>query len=590
MGEVQDMQKWVDEMAQWLEPSAVRWVDGSDAEAQELTEDSLDDRELIRLHQKKFPGCYLHRSNPNDVARTEKLTFISTPKHMDVGPTNNWMSAADTKKRVWPLFKGAMKGRTLYAIPYMMGMPGSPLARVGIEITDSRYVVLSMRIMTRMGKVAMDNLAATGKRAVRGLHSVGDLNPDRRFIVHFPADEVIWSVGSGYGGNALLGKKCFSLRLASAIAQREGWLAEHMLILGLESPAGEVTYIAAAFPSACGKTNLAMLVPPEQFKGWKVWTVGDDIAWMKWGADGRLYAVNPEFGFFGVAPLTSMKNNPNAMLTVKKNTIFVNTAMTLDGLPWWEGMDGPVPAEAWDWRGRQWTPTSGDKAAHPNSRFTAPARQCPSISPHWEDPQGVPISAIIFGGRRSQLTPLVFESLSWEHGVYMGAGMATETTAAASDLGLSVRRDPMAMLPFCGYNMADYFGHWLEMGKKAGAKLPKIFQVNWFRKDADGNWMWPGFGENIRVLQWIAARCAGKGKATETPIGFVPAQNALDISGLDISPETLRDLTEVDPDAWEDEVQDQEAFFGQFGDRLPEGIRQEDRAFRDRLKSAGTKK
>jgi len=585
MAEISELEKWVEEMARWTEPESIRWCDGSDDEARVLCEDAMDDRELIRLHQKKYPGCYLHRSNPNDVARTEKLTFISTPRHEDVGPTNNWMPPADAKKRVWPLFKGAMKGRTMFVIPYLMGVPGSLLARVGIEITDSRYVVLSMRIMTRMGKAALDSLKATGQRAVRGLHSKADLNPERRFIMHFPADEVIWSVGSGYGGNALLGKKCFSLRIASDIARREGWLAEHMLIVGLESPEGETTYMAAAFPSACGKTNLAMLVPPERFKGWKVWTVGDDIAWMRWGEDGRLYAANPEAGFFGVAPLTSMKTNPNAMKTVGKNTIFVNTAMTLDALPWWEGMDGPPPAEAWDWRGRPWTPTSSDKAAHPNSRFTAPARQCPSISPHWEDPQGVPISAIIFGGRRSQLTPLVYESLSWSHGVYVGAGMATETTAAASDLGLSVRRDPMAMLPFCGYNMADYFAHWLSMEKKPGVKLPRIFHVNWFRKNDAGNWMWPGFGENLRVLHWIVERCKGRGKAVETPIGFVPGAGAIDTDGIDVSPETMHDLTAVGGEDWKAEVEDQEAFFGQFGDRLPGGIRKEEQALRKRLGS-----
>ena len=578
-----EMNKWVEEMAAQCEPKNIVWCDGSEAENHSMIEDMLDSRELIRFNQKKWPGCYLHRSHISDVARAEKKTFICTDKHEDAGPNNNWMLPKEAMSRVFPLFKGAMKDRTMYVLPYIMGMPGSPMARVGLELTDSAYVAASMRIMTRMGSIALEQKEALKKGFVRGLHSKGDLDPERRFIVHFPKEETIWSIGSGYGGNALLGKKCFALRIASSIGKREGFLAEHMLIVGLQSPEGETTYIAAAFPSACGKNNLAMLTPPAHMAGWRVFTVGDDIAWMWWAEDGTLRAINPEAGFFGVVPQTSMKTNPNAMETIRKNTIFVNVAMTQDAMPWWEGSDSPPPAEAWDWRGHPWTPTSSEKAAQANSRFTTPARQCPSISPKWEDPQGVPISAIVFGGRRSQLAPLVYEAFNWSHGVYVGSGMATETTAAQSDYGMMTRRDPMAMLPFCGYNMADYFQHWLDMGKKAGAKLPKIFNVNWFRTGANGKYLWPGFGENMRVVRWIAERAQGKGKAVETPIGFVPAEGAIDTDGIDVTKETMRELSGVDPEAWLAETEDHEAFFGQFGKRLPAGITAEMEALEKRL-------
>ncbi len=568
------MIQWVEAMAQQTEPRRIVWCDGSEEEYRLLLEEMQDDRTLIRLNQKEYPGCYLHRSHVSDVARTEKLTFVCAPHVGDVGPTNNWMSPKEAHERVRPLFRGAMKGRTMYVVPYLLGPAGSPFARAGVELTDSPYVVVSMRIMCRIGRVAMEHIERTDA-FVRGLHSTGDLSPERRFILHFPHEEEIWSIGSGYGGNAMLAKKCHALRIAGHQARREGWFVEHMLIVGIESPEHEITYIAAAFPSACGKTNLAMLTPPAGYPGWRVWTVGDDIAWMRWGDDGRLYAVNPEAGFFGVAPLTNTTTNPNAMTAIRKNAIFANVAMTHDGMPWWEGGDAAAPAELWDWRGHPWTPASGGKAAHPNSRYTVPAKQCPSISPEWENPHGVPISAIVFGGRRARLAPLVYEAFSWEHGVYVGAGMATETTAAqAGEVGV-VRRDPMAMLPFCGYNMADYFGHWLAMGRTAGAKLPKIFHVNWFRTDANGGFMWPGFGQNMRVIRWIVDRVNGTAAAQETPIGFVPATNGIDLDGLHVTRETLRDLLAVDREEWREETEEQEAFFGQFRKRLPGDLRRE---------------
>ncbi len=579
-----NLHTWVEEVAKHTEPKRIVWCDGSDGEYHQLIEDMQDNRSLIRLNQKAFPGCYLHRSHPNDVARAEKLTFICTPRQVDAGPSNNWMSPMQAQSRVWPLFKAAMRERTMYVVPYLMGPAGSPLSRAGVELTDSPYVVVSMRIMCRMGRVAMEHIEQTGE-FVKALHSMSDLSPERRFILHFPKDGEIWSIGSGYGGNALLGKKCHALRIASVEACKAGWLAEHMLIVGVESPDGEVSYIAAAFPSACGKTNLAMLQPPAEMKGYKVFTVGDDIAWMRWGEDGRLYAVNPEAGFFGVVPLTSMKTNPNAMTTIRRNTIFVNIAMTEDGMPWWEGMDGSVPHEALDWKGHPWTPASDEKAAHPNSRYTTPAKQCPCISPHWEDPEGVPISAIVFGGRRARLAPLVYESLNWSHGVYVGAGMATETTAAQSGAVGMTRRDPMAMLPFCGYNMGDYFAHWLAQGSRQGLKLPKIFHVNWFRTDAENNYLWPGFGQNLRVLKWIIDRCHGKADAVETPIGFVPSRQALDLEGLSLSPEVMRELLEVDNDAWQAEVEEHKAFFGSFGKRLPAELQREMDALKTRLTS-----
>jgi len=580
--------QWVEEVARQTEPKRIVWCDGSEEEYHQFIEEMQDDRSLIRLNQKEFPGCYLHRSHPSDVARTEKLTFICTPRRADAGPTNNWMSPKEAQSRVWPLYHGAMRERTMYVVPYLMGPAGSPLARAGVEITDSLYVAVCMRIMTRMGTIAMEHIGRTGQ-FVKAMHSLGDLSPERRFIVHFPKGDEIWSVGTGYGGNALLGKKCHALRIASLEAREEGWLAEHMLILGVQSPRGEVTYVVAAFPSACGKTNLAMLTPPPELSGWRVWTVGDDIAWMRWGDDGQLWAVNPERGFFGVAPGTSGSTNPNAMATIRRNTIYANVAMTHDGLPWWEGLDGSPPAEAWDWRGYPWSPASEEKAAHPNSRFCAPASQCPSISSKWEDPQGVPISAIIFGGRRTRLTPLVLESFGWSHGVYVGAGMATETTAAQSGAVGLVRRDPMAMLPFCGYNMADYFAHWLAQGSRAGVKPPKIFLVNWFRQDENGKFIWPGFGQNLRVLQWIVDRARGRGAATETPVGFVPAPKDIDTTGLGVTDETMRDLVLIDSEAWQAEMEEEESFFGLFGKRLPEELTREMVAEEKRLASANGK-
>lgn len=560
-------------MAKMTKPDQVVWIDGSQAEKDRLTKEALKTGELLELNQEKLPGCYYHRTAQNDVARVEHLTFICTSKKEDAGPTNNWMAPAEAYENLSKIFDGAMKGRTMYVIPYIMGVPGSPFSKVGIELTDSIYVVLNMRIMTRIGEVAVKQLGESAD-FVKGLHSKADLNPDRRFICHFPEDNTIWSVGSGYGGNVLLGKKCFSLRIASFMGRNEGWMAEHMLILGIQNPEGKVSYVAAAFPSACGKTNLAMLIPPEVFKGYKVWTVGDDIAWMRIGPDGRLWALNPEAGFFGVAPGTSAKSNPNALDTVKKDTIFTNVVLTPDKTVWWEGMGVEPPKEGLDWKGNPWTPASGEKGAHPNSRFTAPARNCPSISPEWENPQGVPISAIIFGGRRSRLAPLVYQSFNWKHGVFVGATMASETTAAATGAVGVVRRDPMAMLPFCGYNMGDYFGHWLNMGKKI-PHPPQIFHVNWFRTGADGSFLWPGYGENFRVLKWILDRCEGKGQAKETPIGYVPEVNGLDITGLaDVSAETMQELLTINPQDWTEDIKNQQEFFAKF-DRLPQEIKEE---------------
>jgi phosphoenolpyruvate carboxykinase (GTP) len=568
----QIIQKWIDDMAAMTKPDRIVWIDGSQEEKDRLTKEALSTGELYDLDQEKLPGCVYHRTAQNDVARVEHLTFICTSKKEDAGPTNNWMAPAEAYAKLGAIFDGSMKGRTMYVIPYIMGVPGSPFSKVGIELTDSIYVVLNMRIMTRMGEVALKQLGESAD-FVKGLHSKADLNTERRFICHFPEDNTIWSVGSGYGGNVLLGKKCFALRIASHMGWKEGWMAEHMLILGLEDPQGKVSYVAAAFPSACGKTNLAMLIPPEIFKGYKVWTVGDDIAWMRIGPDGRLWALNPEAGFFGVAPGTSAKSNPNALETVKRDTIFTNVVLTPDKTVWWEGMGVDPPREGWDWKGNPWTPASSEKGAHPNSRFTAPARNCPSISPEWENPQGVPISAIIFGGRRSKLTPLVYQSFNWKHGVFVGATMASETTAAATGAVGVVRRDPMAMLPFCGYNMGDYFNHWLEMGKRI-PKPPQIFHVNWFRTGADGKFLWPGYGENFRVLKWILDRCEGKGQAKETPIGYVPQENEIDTTGLDISAETMRGLLTINPQDWAEDIKNQQEFFAKF-DRLPRGIKEE---------------
>jgi phosphoenolpyruvate carboxykinase (GTP) len=572
---------WVDEIAALTKPSRIHWVDGSAEENERLIAEMLDTKVLHRLNPDRFPNCYLHRSDPTDVARTEHLTFICSRRQEDAGPTNNWMAPADARRRVGPLFEGAMRGRTMYVIPYLMGPEGSPFSKVGIEITDSPYVVASMRIMTRMGAPALRQLGESGD-FVRGLHSLGDLSPERRFILHFPEEKLIWSVGSGYGGNALLGKKCFALRIASVQAREEGWLAEHMLIVGIESPAGEIHYLAAAFPSACGKTNLAMLVPPASQKGWKVWTVGDDIAWLRPGPDGRLWAVNPEAGFFGVAPGTSTKTNPNAMATLRANTIFTNVAVTEDGSPWWEGIDGEVPERLIDWRGRPWHRGSSEKAAHPNSRFTAPARQCPSISPRFDDPQGVPISAFIFGGRRARLAPLVFEAFDWNHGVFVGASVASETTAAQSGAVGVVRRDPMAMLPFCGYNMADYFGHWLAMGT-AVPRPPRIFHVNWFRQSEDGRFLWPGFGENLRALRWIIDRCRDAAEAVETPIGLLPRPGSIDTGGLEVSEATMRELLAVPREEWRHEAEAIGAFFARFDGRLPGELARQREALAKRI-------
>jgi phosphoenolpyruvate carboxykinase (GTP) len=561
-------EKWVDEVARTTTPDRVVWCDGSQAENDRLVEGMVQDGTLQRLNEKEAPGCTLHRSHPSDVARTEHLTFISSRKQEDAGPTNNWMAPQDAKAKVGPLFQNVMKGRTMYVIPYVMGPVGSPFSKVGIEVTDSPYVVANMRIMTRMGQAALDQLG-TSDAFVPGLHSTGDLSPDRRFIVHYPEERLIWSVGSGYGGNALLGKKCFALRIASTMARDQGWMAEHMLILELELPTGEKHYIGAAFPSACGKTNLAMMVSPFEAQGYKVRTVGDDIAWLRPGPDGRLWAVNPEAGFFGVVPGTGPDTNPNALETISHDTIFTNVAVTPDGIPWWEGKTKQAPPELIDWQGKPWDRKG--KAAHPNSRFTVAARQCPSMSPRWEDPQGVPLSAIVFGGRRAHLAPLVFQSRDWDHGVFVGATMGSETTAAATGQVGVVRRDPMAMLPFCGYNMGDYFGHWLKVGR--GLKNPPaIFHVNWFRQDASGKFLWPGFGQNIRVLLWMIERVKGQGRAVETPIGLIPTPDALNLDGLGLSRSDVDALLRVERDEWAAEVPEIRQFFDRFGTHLPQDL------------------
>jgi phosphoenolpyruvate carboxykinase (GTP) len=560
------VERWVHEVEKTVRPDRVVWCDGSAPENERLIEQMVREGSLERLSAREAPGCTLHRSHPTDVARTEHLTFIASRSKDEAGPTNNWMSPEDARARVGPLFDGVMKGRTMYVVPYVMGPLGSPFSRLGVEVTDSPYVVANMRIMTRMGQAALDQLGASDD-FVPGLHSTGDLSPDRRFIVHFPEERLIWSIGSGYGGNALLGKKCFALRIASAMARDQGWMAEHMLILELELPGGETHYIGAAFPSACGKTNLAMLVSPFEAQGIKVRTVGDDIAWLRPGEDGRLWAVNPEAGFFGVVPGTGPETNPNAMATIARDTIFTNVAVTRGGVPWWEGKDKSPPADLLDWRGRPWD--GSGKAAHPNSRFTVAARQCPSMSPRWEDPRGVPLSAIIFGGRRARLAPLVFESRDFAHGVFVGATMGSETTAAATGQVGVVRRDPMAMLPFCGYNMGDYLAHWLRMGARL-ERPPAIFHVNWFRTGSDGRFLWPGFGQNIRVLLWMIDRVKGKGGATETPIGLVPTSSALQWDGLDVSPSDRATLLQVDRGEWAAEVPEIRAFFDRIGSRLPD--------------------
>jgi phosphoenolpyruvate carboxykinase (GTP) len=572
---------WVDEMVALCKPDQVVWIDGSEEQLTALRNEAIATGEMIELNQEKLPGCLYHRTQPNDVARVEDRTFICSSKKEDAGPTNNWMDPAEMHAMLNPMYDGVMKGRTMYVIPYSMGPIGSPLAKVGVEVTDSIYVVLNMDIMTRMGKQAFENLGETSNDFVRGLHSKADVDPEKRYIVQFPEENTICSINSAYGGNVLLGKKCFALRIASYQGKNEGWMAEHMLILGIENPQGETKYICAAFPSACGKTNLAMLIPPEIYKkqGYKVWTVGDDIAWLKPGPDGRLYAINPENGFFGVAPGTNLKSNPNALHTTEKGTIFTNVAINNEtNTVWWESLDKNPPVDATEWKGAKVNGpeyiAAGNKLAHPNSRFTAPAKNCPCVSPEFDNPQGVPISAIVFGGRRAKTAPLVYQSFDWKHGTFVGSIMASETTAAAAGAVGVVRRDPMAMLPFCGYNMGDYWQHWLDMGEMLGDKAPKIFHVNWFRTDAEGHFIWPGFGDNMRVLMWILARCEGSVDAVKTPIGYEPNPEDINIEGLDgITLDTIKDLLSVDVASWEDDVYRPvtgiEAFYGKFGDKLP---------------------
>jgi len=575
---------WVEEMAKLTQPDRIVWCDGSEEEKQRLTKDAVDKGILIPLSPEKRPGCYLHRSDPNDVARTEHLTFVCTRTKEASGPNNNWMDPKEAYAKLGKLFEGSMKGRTMYVIPYLMGPAGSPFSKVGIELTDSIYVVLNMRIMTRMGRVALDTLGDTSGDFNRGLHCTLDLDPEKRFICHFPEDNTIWSIGSGYGGNALLGKKCLALRIASFLGREEGWLAEHMLILGAEDPQGKKHYVVAAFPSACGKTNFAMMVPPPALKGWKITTIGDDISWLRIGKDGRLWAVNPENGYFGVAPGTNKKTNPNAMACVERDAIFTNVAMTKDGDVWWEGMDGQPPAELTDWRGNPWTPESKTPAAHPNSRFTAPMRNNPILDETADDSEGVPISAIIFGGRRATTVPLVMQSFNWAHGVYLGATMGSETTAAAVGQAGVVRRDPMAMLPFCGYDMGDYFGHWLKIQARL-AEPPPIFLVNWFRKGPDGKFLWPGFGENMRVLAWVLARAAGSVGASETPLGLVPRPGDLDTEGLGLTPEQVKQATSIDLAEWGTELESQGELFTKLERTLPAAIRLERELLIARIKN-----
>ena len=575
------LRDWVDQVAKLTTPDAVEWCDGSDAENKKLIDRMLADGTLQTLNEETNPNSFLHRSDPSDVARVEHLTFVCTSKEEDAGPNNHWMSPVDGHRQMDELFKGCMKGRTMYVIPYCMGPIDSPLSRCGVEITDSPYVVANMRIMTRMGEPALKRIEREGS-FVKGLHSIGELDPNRRFIMHFPEELSIKSFGSGYGGNALLGKKCHALRIASHQAKSEGWLAEHMLILGVENPEGETHYIAAAFPSACGKTNLAMLIPPEAYreKGWKIWTVGDDICWMRPGADGRLYAINPEAGFFGVAPGTGSDSNPNAVKTLSRDAIFTNVALTADNQPWWEGIDGDALPTV-DWQGRLYDPTNGP-AAHPNSRFTVSAKQCPSYTDEAENPAGVPISAIIFGGRRPSLVPLVFEARDWNHGVLVGASMGSETTAAATGAVGVMRRDPMAMKPFCGYNFADYFGHWMSFADD-NDNLPKIYHVNWFRKGKDGKYVWPGFGENMRVLEWIIDRVKGEASAVETPIGNLPSAEDLNLDGLALSEDAVQTLFDFDRTGWAEEFKNIGSFLDEFGDRLTPKLRKEHAKIVDQL-------
>lgn len=568
---------WVKEMTELTTPDKVLWIDGSEEQLEVVRKEALATGEIVKLNEEKLPGCYLHRSAINDVARVEGRTFICSRNEKDAGPTNNWMDPKDAYGKLSTIFDKCMKGRTMYVIPYSMGPIGSKFSKIGIEITDSIYVVISMAIMTRTGDKVIETLGDSSD-FVRGLHSKAELNEEKRYICHFPEDNTIWSVNSGYGGNVLLGKKCFALRIASFQGKNEHWMAEHMLILGVEYPDGNIKYLAAAFPSACGKTNLAMLIPPDiyQKKGYKVWTVGDDIAWIRKGPDGRLWAINPENGFFGVAPGTNLKSNPNALRSTEKGTIFTNVVQNLDNnTVWWESLDKNPPKNALNWKGQPWTADSGEKGAHPNSRFTAPAKNCPCISKEFDSVNGVPLSAIIFGGRRAKTAPLVYQSFDWTHGVFVGSIMASETTAAATGAVGVVRRDPMAMLPFCGYHMGDYFQHWLDMGNEVGDKAPKIFNVNWFRTDAEGNFIWPGFGDNLRVLLWILDRCEDKVTADKTAIGYLPKAEDINIEGLDISKDTLKGLLGVDKELWNVDAQNIEEFYGKFGDRLPKELSKE---------------
>ena len=575
---------WIKEMAELTTPDNIVWIDGSEEQTKALQEQAVKDGTLEALNPDLLPNCFLHRTAVNDVARVENRTFICTREKADAGNINNWMDPKECYDKLGKLFRGSMKGMTMYVIPYSMGVVGSDFAKIGIELTDSIYVVLNMLIMTRAGQQVIDVLDGIGDNFIKGLHARAELDENNRYICHFPEDNTIWSINSGYGGNVLLGKKCFALRIASYQGWKEGWMAEHMLILGVKKPDGDIKYITAAFPSACGKTNLAMLIPPEGYKkaGYEVFTVGDDIAWMKQGPDGRLYAINPENGFFGVAPGTNAKSNYNALASTRKNTIFTNVAINNDDMTaWWEGLDKNPPENATDWKGnkvngKEYT-AAGNKLAHPNSRFTAPAQNCPCISPEFNNPQGVPISAIIFGGRRAATTPLVYQSFSWQHGTYVGSAVSSETTAAATGAVGVLRHDPMAMKPFCGYHMADYWAHWLEMGEKLGDKAPKIFNVNWFKQDENGNFMWPGFGDNMRVLDWIIKRCEGTIDAEKTPIGYLPKKGDINLKGIEdeVTSEVEDKLLAVDRDLWKKEVEEMKEFYKQFGDKLPDGLKQE---------------
>ena len=577
---------WIEEMKNLLNPDEVVWIDGSEEQLEALRKEACETGEMIKLNEEKLPGCYLHRTRENDVARVEDRTFICCRDEKDAGPTNNWKNPQEAYQMLFDIARGSYKGRTMYVIPYSMGPVGSPLAKIGYEVTDSIYVVLNMSIMTRVG-TAVEEVLGDSEDWIKGLHAMCDVDPEKRYICHFPEDNYIISVNSAYGGNVLLGKKCFALRIASYLGKCEDWMAEHMLILGIENPQGEIKYVTAAFPSACGKTNLAMLIPPEGYrnKGYKVWCVGDDIAWMRKGPDGRLWAINPENGFFGVAPGTNEKSNPNALASTKKGTIFTNVALNLDdNTVWWEGLDKNPPEHAIDWKGNPWNgKESTEKGAHPNSRFTAPAKNCPCISSEFNSTSGVPVSAIIFGGRRATTTPLVYQSRDWNNGVFVGSIMASETTAAATGAVGVLRHDPMAMKPFCGYHMGDYFGHWIEMGKILGDKAPKIFNVNWFRLDEDGKFMWPGFGDNFRVLEWIIKRCEGKADAVETPIGYLPRPEDINLEGLDMDMETLKKILTVDNEKWTAETKEIEEYYKIFGDKLPAELRAELEGLKERL-------